>query len=96
MAKLKVVKKKKEEVISPEEKVKAYLVPRIRKYLTKYEGLAITPMVAIELTTFIKDLVDDTHELFPDIDREWLMIFTNLLSWGFSGAIVITPEQEDR
>lgn len=91
MAKLKVVKKKKE--LSIEEEVRDYVVPKIREYLEQYDGIAISPTVAIDFTTFIMELIDETMCEYPEICLNWLTTYINLLAWGFSGAIVITPEK---
>ena len=91
MAKLKLVKKKEK---TWKEKVRDKVVPEIREYLEQYEGIAITPTVAIEMADKVVEIVNEhTYEGMSREDYLWLVSYINLLMWGFSGAIVITPEE---
>ena len=88
MAKIKLVKK------TWKEKVRDEVVPKIREYLEQYEGIAITPTVAIEMADKVVEIVNEhTYEGMSREDYLWLVSYINLLMWGFSGAIVITPEK---
>lgn len=76
------------------EKVRDEVVPKIREYLEQYEGKSITPTVAIEMADKVVEIVNEHYN--EGISREdylWLVSYINLLMWGFSGAIVITPEE---
>lgn len=75
------------------EKVRDEAVPKIREYLEQYEGKSITPTVAIEMADKVVEIVNEYNEAVSHEDYLWLVSYINLLMWGFSGAIVITPEE---
>mgnify|MGYP003614764807 CR=1 FL=1 len=76
------------------EKVRDEAVPKIREYLEQYEGKSITPTVAIEMADKVVEIVNEhSNEGISREDYFWLVSYINLLMWGFSGAIVITPEE---
>lgn len=76
------------------EKVRDIVVPKIREYLEQYEGKSITPTVAIEMADKVVEIVNEhSNEAMSPEDYLWLVSYINLLMWGFSGAIVITPEK---
>lgn len=76
------------------EKVRDEAVPKIREYLEQYEGKSITPTVAIEMVDKVVEIVNEhSNEVISREDYLWLVSYINLLMWGFSGAIVITPEE---
>lgn len=76
------------------EKVRDEAVPKIREYLEQYEGRSITPTVAIEMADKVVEIVNEhSNEGISREDYLWLVSYINLLMWGFSGAIVITPEE---
>lgn len=76
------------------EKVRDEAVPKIREYLEQYEGKSITPTAAIEMADKVVEIVNEhSNEGISREDYLWLVSYINLLMWGFSGAIVITPEE---
>lgn len=75
------------------EKVRDEAVPKIREYLEQYEGKSITPTVAIEMADKVVEIINEHDESVSYGDCLWLISYINLLMWGFSGAIVITPEE---
>lgn len=88
------LKRKKE--LTWKQKVRNDVVEDIKKFLTQYENQNITATVAILVADEVVNICDriiEKHEIHES-EKQWVYTYVNLLMWGFSGAIVITPDSE--